>query len=58
MAKDPDGSKGLMKDTMISEEFNPDKVEKFWIKEDWVFDKESSRMHVRISRYCSAENNH
>lgn len=48
MAKDPDGSKGFMKDTVIVDEFNPDKVEKFWIKEDWVFDKESSRMHVRI----------
>ena len=45
---DPDGSKGLMRDTTIVEEFNPDKVERYWIKEDWVFDKESSRMHVRI----------
>ena len=48
LVKDPDGSKGFMKDTVIVDEFNPDKVEKFWIKEDWVFDKESSRMHVRI----------
>lgn len=45
---DPDGSKGLMKDTTIVDEFDPDKIERFWIKEDWVFDKESSRMHVRI----------
>ena len=45
---DPDGSKGLMKDTIIMKEFNPDNIERFWIKEDWVFDKESSRMHVRI----------
>ncbi|HEX4851002.1 MAG TPA: gliding motility protein GldN, partial [Puia sp.] len=28
--------------------FNPDMVEKYEIKEEWVFDKESSRMHVRI----------
>ncbi|MBO9200262.1 MULTISPECIES: type IX secretion system ring subunit PorN/GldN [Niastella] len=48
LAKDPDGSKGLMRDTTIVNEFNPDKVERFWIKEDWVFDKESSRMQVRI----------
>jgi len=48
LSQDPDGSKGLMKDTVIVEEFNPDKVERYWIKEDWVFDKESSRMHVRI----------
>lgn len=45
---DPDGSKGLMKDTTISAEFNPDIVERYWIKEDVVFDKESSRMYTRI----------
>lgn len=48
LAKDPDGSKGIFKDTTISEEFNPDKVERYWVKEDWVFDKESSRIYVRI----------
>jgi len=48
LKNDPDGSKGLMRDTTIVEEFNPDKIERFWLKEDWVFDKESSRMHVRI----------
>ena len=47
-ANDPDGSKGLMKDTTISAEFNPDLVERYWIKEDIVFDKESSRMYTRI----------
>jgi gliding motility associated protien GldN len=47
--EDPDGSKGLMKDSVIVEEFNADNaVEKYWIKEDVVFDKESSRLHVRI----------
>jgi gliding motility associated protien GldN len=46
---DPDGSKGIMKDSVIVEEFNADNaVEKYWIKEDVVFDKESSRLHVRI----------
>ncbi|WP_205508644.1 gliding motility protein GldN [Longitalea arenae] len=48
LRNDPDGSKGLMRDTTIVDEFNPDKIERFWIKEDWVFDKESSRMQVRI----------
>jgi gliding motility associated protien GldN len=48
LALDPDGSKGLMRDTTIVNEFDPDKVERYWIKEDWVFDKESSRMQVRI----------
>jgi gliding motility associated protien GldN len=47
-ANDPDGSKGLMKDTIINAEFNPDLVERYWIKEDVVFDKESSRMYTRI----------
>jgi len=48
LRNDPDGSKGLMRDTTIVDEFNPDKIERYWLKEDWVFDKESSRMHVRI----------
>ena len=47
-ANDPDGSKGLLKDTIINAEFNPDLVERYWIKEDVVFDKESSRMYTRI----------
>jgi len=47
-AQDPDGSKGIMKDTTIQDNFNPDMVERYEIKEEWVFDKESSRMHVRI----------
>jgi gliding motility associated protien GldN len=45
---DPDGSKGLMKDTLIVQEFNPESVERYWIKEEWVFDKESSRLYARI----------
>jgi gliding motility associated protien GldN len=47
-AQDPDGSKGLMKDTTIQEQFDPESVERYEIKEEWVFDKESSRLHVRI----------
>ncbi len=45
---DPDGSKGLTKDTLIQEEFDPAAIERYQIKEEWVFDKESSRLHVRI----------
>ncbi len=48
LTNDPDGSKGLMKDTAIIDEFNPDKVERYWIKEDVVFDKEASRLFTRI----------
>lgn len=46
--KDPDGSKGITKDSLIINEFNPDNVEKYWIKEEVIFDKESSRMVIRI----------
>jgi gliding motility associated protien GldN len=47
-AKDPDGSKGIKKDTVIVEEFDPSAIEKYWVKEDVIFDKESSRLHTRI----------
>ena len=46
--KDPDGSKGIKKDTIIVDEFDPNAIEKYWIKEDVIFDKESSRLHTRI----------
>jgi gliding motility associated protien GldN len=46
--KDPLGQKGLVKDTVICNELNLDDITKFMIKEEWVFDKESSRMHARI----------
>jgi len=37
-----------MKDTLIKEEFNPNLVETYRIKEEVIFDKESSRLHFRI----------
>jgi gliding motility associated protien GldN len=48
ITNDPDGSKGLMRDTTIQEEFNPDDIERYMVKEEWVFDKQSSRLQVRI----------
>jgi gliding motility associated protien GldN len=47
-AKDPLGSKGIFKDSVVCKEFNPEEIVKFRLKEEWVFDKESSRMFVRI----------
>lgn len=47
-AKDPDGSKGIMKDTLIEEQFDAGNIERYEIKEEWVFDKQTSRMYVRI----------
>jgi len=46
--KDPTGSRGIFKDSLVCREFNPDDIVKFRIKEEWVFDKESSRMYTRI----------
>lgn len=46
--KDPTGSKGTMKSKLVCAEFNPDDIQKFRIKEEWVFDKESSRLYSRI----------
>jgi gliding motility associated protien GldN len=46
--KDPNGTKGIFKDTTVCQEFNPDDIVKFRIKEEWVFDKESSRLYARI----------
>lgn len=34
--------------TVYREEFNPEDVQKFRVKEDWIFDEESSTMVVRI----------
>lgn len=47
-AKDPTGTKGFMKDSLVCKDFNPDEIVKFRIKEEWVFDKEASRMFTRI----------
>jgi gliding motility associated protien GldN len=52
MKLDPDGSKGTMKDSLITEDFDAGIVERYEIKEEWVFDKQSSRMHVRILGIC------
>jgi len=48
LVKDPDLSKGITKDSLVTEEFNAGDIEKYWIKEDVIFDKESSRLHTRI----------
>ena len=45
---DPDGSKAIFKDTILIDDFNSNGINKFRLKEEWVFDKESSRMFVRI----------
>ncbi|NBT58707.1 hypothetical protein EBT16_07990 [bacterium] len=44
----PDGTKGVFKDSLVCRDFNPDDIIKYRLKEEWVFDKESSRLYVRI----------
>jgi gliding motility associated protien GldN len=38
----------IVKYEVRSKQIEPDSIYRFRIKEEWVFDKESSRMHVRI----------
>ncbi len=45
-AKDPNGS--IKKDSVIIDEFDPNMVSKFEIKEEVVFSKHTSRMFIRI----------
>jgi gliding motility associated protien GldN len=45
---DPTGAKGLTRDSTITEIFSPESIERYWIKEEWVFDKQSSRLYARI----------
>lgn len=44
--KDPTGN--TFKDSIIRHDFNPARISRYRIKEDWVFDKKTSRLVVRI----------
>lgn len=44
--KDPTGA--TTKDTIIRDEFNPDKIRSYTVKEEIIFDRETSRLHFRI----------
>lgn len=46
--KDPLGTLGVFKDTLIRSEFNERAISSFQIKEEVIFDKETSRLHWRI----------
>jgi gliding motility associated protien GldN len=50
--KDPDGSKGITKDTTIVHDWDPNIVIRYQIKEEWVFDKQTSRLYARILGIC------
>lgn len=44
---DPDGTKGIMKTVTVMEEFDINSVVGYRIKEETIFDRETSRMHFR-----------
>jgi gliding motility associated protien GldN len=46
--KDPDGSKGIFKDTTIRDEFDENSITAYRVKEEVVFDRETSRLHFRV----------
>jgi gliding motility associated protien GldN len=46
--KDPNDPSKTVKYKVMASSFNPDDVVKYRIKEDWVFDREASRLFVRI----------
>lgn len=48
LAKDPDLSLGIMKDTTIRDEFNDNTITAYRVKEEIIFDRETSRLHFRI----------
>ncbi|MCU0335890.1 MAG: gliding motility protein GldN [Chitinophagaceae bacterium] len=48
LAKDPDMSKGITKDSLIRDEFNENTIIAYRVKEEIIFDRETSRMHFRI----------
>ncbi len=43
---------GLEFDTLIVDKFDPTRVMRLRIKEDWYFDKQRSQMLVRINAFC------
>lgn len=46
--KDPDGTLGLTKRVTIRDEFNENAIRSYALKEEVIFDRETSRLHHRI----------
>lgn len=46
--RDPNGTLGITKDSTIRDEFDENTVKSFAIKEEVIFDRETSRLHFRI----------
>ncbi len=55
MVADPDATKGIMRDTTITDEFNINSIVGYRVKEEVIFDKETSRMHFRNAGSCTFE---
>ena len=48
LQRDPTGTLGITKRVTIREEFNEESIRSFAIKEEIIFDRETSRLHFRI----------
>jgi gliding motility associated protien GldN len=46
--RDPNDPSKIIQYKVVQTSFNPDDIMKFRLKEEWVFDREASRMFVRI----------
>jgi gliding motility associated protien GldN len=46
--KDPTGTLGTMKKVTIRDEFNEESIRSYAVKEEIIFDRETSRLHFRI----------
>ena len=47
-----DPNTNITEDTVIKSELKPEHIKRYWVKEDWFFDKERSVMEVRIVGIC------
>lgn len=47
-----DPSTNQPKTVIIKNEITPEKIKRYWVKEDWFFDKQRSVMEVRIVGIC------
>ncbi|MCU0403582.1 MAG: gliding motility protein GldN [Chitinophagaceae bacterium] len=48
LEKDPTGTLGITKRVTIREEFNEESIRSYAVKEEIIFDRETSRLHFRI----------
>lgn len=55
---DPNNLQRLLRYDVVKDDFDPSEVQRLWIKEDWIFDKQRSVMDVRILGICPIVNSY